>query len=259
MLDIKVPTLKNEKLKYLQNNIKNDPQIETILKSSNIIAVDRMGISDHGPVHIKIVANFAIKILRLLINHGVQPSIVKNYSMGNDDAEVVVFLASVLHDVGHAIHRMDHELLSTIIAGPIVNRLIPPLYDEEKREIVKMEILHCIYSHRSDVLPLTVEGGIVKIADALDMAQGRARIPFSAGKISIHSVSAMAIEWVKVMEGEKKPVKIKIKMKNSAGIFQIDELLKNKIQTSGIKDYFEVFAEVIGEEEKILTKEFTIP
>jgi len=259
MLDIKVPVLKNEKLKYLQDLIKDDGEIETLLRASNITAVDRMGITDHGPVHIKIVANFAIKILRILIKHGVVPSIVKNYGMGNDDAEVVVFLASVLHDVGHAIHRMDHELLSTIVAGPIIDRLISALYDDEKREIVKMEILHCIYSHRSDILPLTVEGGIVKIADALDMAQGRARIPFSAGKISIHSVSAMAIEWVKVMDGEKKPVKIKIKMKNSAGIFQIDELLKNKIQTSGIKDYFEVFAEVVGEEEKILTKEFTIP
>ena len=39
-------------------------------------------------------------------------------------------------------------------------------------------------------------------------------------------------------------------MGNSAGIFQVDEHLKNKIKTSGISEYVEVIAEVIGEKEE---------
>ena len=44
--------------------------------------------------------------------------------------------------------------------------------------------------------PLTLEAGIVRVADALDMAKGRSRIPFERGRVSIHSLSAAAIESV---------------------------------------------------------------
>ena len=36
--------------------------------------------------------------------------------MGNDDAEVVVVMASLLHDVGMSIDRMNHEEMGLFIA-----------------------------------------------------------------------------------------------------------------------------------------------
>lgn len=102
---------------------------------------------------------------------------------------------------------------------------------------------------------MTIEAGIVRVADALDMEKGRARIPFQAGKVDIHSVSALSIEKVDIQQGEKTPVTVKITMSNSAGIFQIDELLKPRIENSGIKNYIHVVAEITGEREtKILDK-----
>ncbi len=214
--------------------------------------------NDHGPVHIKIVTNIALKILRMLVKGGVTPSIVKDYKLKNEDAEIVVFLGSILHDIGHSIHRDDHEMMSVYISMPIIDRLLHDLYSEEQKTIVKYETLHSIYSHRSDITPLTVEAGVVKIADALDMAKGRARIPFHAGKVNIHSVSAMSIDSIDILEGSKKPILLKINMKNSAGIFQVDDLLKNKINTSGIKEYFEVVAGIVGVEATIIDKDFEI-
>ena len=83
--------------------------------------------------------------------------------------------------------------------------------------------MHCIVAHEDPIKPLTVEAGIVRISDALDMEEGRARIPFQAGKVDIHSVSALSIEKVSIQEGEPKPVTIRITMSNSAGVFQIDD------------------------------------
>ncbi len=255
MSEFSVPYENNEKLKILVNRIKNDVELNTLWKASNIIAIDRLGYNDHGPVHVKIVANLALRMLRILINKGIVPGVVKNYGMKNEDAEIIVTLASALHDIGHAIHRTEHEDNSLVLAVPIIDRLLEGIYEEEKKTIIKAETLHAIFSHRANIIPLTIEAGIVKIADALDMEEGRARIPFKIGKINIHSVSALAIKEVSVMEGDKKPLKIKIKMRNSAGIFQVDELLKNKIETSGIKDLIEVVAEVVGqEEEKIVDR-----
>ena len=254
-MEFSVPIENNDKLREVVKRINEDVELQTLWKASNIIAIDRLGFNDHGPVHVQIVVNLALTMLRILVSKGVTPSIVKNYGMSNEDAEIVVVMAAALHDIGHAIHRVEHENNSIPLAIPIIERILDGIHDEEHRAIMKAEILHAIFSHRAPIMPLTVEAGVAKIADALDMEEGRARIPFEAGKVNIHSVSALAIKRVSVTEGTDTPLKIKIEMKNSAGIFQVDELLKNKIEMSGLKDMIEVEAEVLGEmEEKIVDK-----
>ena len=47
-------------------------------------------------------------------------------------------------------------------------------------------------------------------------------------------------------------------MSNSAGVFQIDELLKNKLEGSGLEPYVEVEATIEGETEKKLIHKFHI-
>jgi len=89
-----------------------------------------------------------------------------------------------------------------------------------------MDTLHCIYSHCEDVTCKTVEAGIVAVADGCDMEEGRARIPFHRGKIDIHSVSALSIKKVELLEGKRKPIRIRIEMDDRAGIFQIQEVFK---------------------------------
>ena len=60
---LKLPYGKNEKLKTLVQKISGDLRLQTYWKCSNIMAIDRMGYSDHGPIHVKIVANSALKNL----------------------------------------------------------------------------------------------------------------------------------------------------------------------------------------------------
>jgi len=219
------------------------------------MAIDRMGYSDHGPTHAKIVANLALRLFRILVESGVSPSIVKNYEMQNEDAEVVVVLGSIFHDLGMAVARDRHEVYGVLLAKDFLEKYLETIYKEEARTILTSEVLHIIVTHEEPNRPLTVEAGIVRIADALDMEKGRARIPFQAGKVGIHSVSALSIEKVDVRKGDKKPVMVRITMSNSAGVFQIDELLKPRIENSGLKDYFSVTAETTEEKErKIIEK-----
>ncbi len=111
---------------------------------------------------------------------------------------------------------------------------------------------------RADGRPLTLEAGIVRVADALDMAEGRSRIPFQEGIVNIHSVSASAIEKITIEKGDLKPIRIGVLMNNSAGIFQVDELLKNKLEGSGLEPYVEVEAAIEGDTEKKLIHKFRI-
>ncbi len=253
-----IPFRNNAKLKHVMNEIKADTKLHSFWKCANIMAIDRMGYTDHGPTHVKIVANLALKLLRILMDKQVTPSIVKNYGMHNEDAEVVVVLGSIFHDLGMVVTRTDHEKYSVLLALEFIERCLKPVYSEEERAIICSEVLHAIVAHEQPNKPLTVEAGIVTIADALDMEAGRARIPFKSGKVDIHAVSALSIEKVEIIEDKKKPITIKITMSNSAGVFQIDELLKPRIESSGLQDYIHVIAEITGEKESRIIDKFEI-
>jgi len=171
-----IPLENNKKLEKLVSGIERNKVLNTLLRMSNVNAIDRMGFNDHGPVHVKITANLALRILRILEKRKIIPSIVKNYGMSKEDAEIIVVMGATLHDIGMAVHRQGHEILSTIFALPIIDNLLSPIYKkEEERTIIKYETLQTIYSHEPTRVPLTIEGGVVKVADALDMEKGRAR------------------------------------------------------------------------------------
>jgi len=239
---LSIPTKENEKLEALLGFVDGDQELQTLWRCSNVLAIDRLGYNDHGPIHIKIVANRALKLLRMLVEDGVDPSIKADYDMTVEDGEVVVVLASILHDLGMAVVREEHEVYSAMLALEFLRRCLPVYYEPEEATIITSEILHAVVSHHMSSRPMTIEAGIVKIADALDMERGRARIPFEAGKVDIHSVSALSIEKVSLEEGEEKPIDIRIEMSNPAGIFQVDELLGAKIKGSGIERYVHVEA-----------------
>jgi metal-dependent HD superfamily phosphatase/phosphodiesterase len=257
-MTIRVPTRHNPKLQQLIDRVNGDDELYTLWQVANVNAVQRLGMSDHGPVHVQIVTNIALRLLRLLVDQGVQPGIVISHNLTVEDAEVVVVLASLTHDIGMSIHRIDHEQYSLLLARSKIKELLEGLYDVPTMTILTSEMLHAIISHRSGGKPLTLEAGIVRVADALDMAEGRSRIPFQAGKVNIHSVSAAAVDQIKIEKGEGKPIRIVVRMNNSAGIFQLDELLKEKLGGSGLEPYVEVEAEIEGETEKKLIQTFRI-
>jgi metal-dependent HD superfamily phosphatase/phosphodiesterase len=257
-MSLNVPTRHNDRLRSLVAAIDADPELVQWWKCANVNAVDRQGMSDHGEVHIRIVSNAALKLLRLLAEADVQTSIEANYGLMADDAEVVVVAAAALHDIGIAVHRAGHEQFSVPLAAAILPRLLGDIYPPEQRVIVQAEILHAIIAHRWDEKCLTVEAGVVKVADALDMTQGRSRIPYEMGETSIHTISAAAIDQVRLLKGANKPIRIEIEMSNSAGVFQVDELLKRKLRNSSIVPYVEVVAQIEGETEKRLLEFYTL-
>jgi uncharacterized protein len=249
---IRVPTRANRKLRVLVERVNDDAQLKAWWHVANVNAVKRLEINDHSWVHVQIVANIALKLLRQLVKHHVEPSMVRDYGMSRDDAEAVVALGAFLHCVGMAVHRDGHEDWSLFLAEPKMRELLDGLYEEPDLTVIASEVLQAITSHREYGKPLTLEAGIVRVADALDMAEGRSRMPFQHGRVSIHSLSAAAIESVEIRDGEAAPVLIEVRMNNSSGIYQVDELLKAKLRGSGLEPYVEVVARIDTEAEKSL-------
>jgi len=251
---INVPVRGNRKLRTLIERVNEDKKLKAWWHVSNVNAVARMGINDHSWVHIQIVTNIALKLLRQLTKHHVEPSLVRDFGMTRDDAEIVVTLAALTHCVGMSIHRHGHEDFSLFLAEPKLQELLEGIYDEPDRTVIVSEVLQAIISHRADGQPLTIEAGLIRVADALDMAKGRSRIPFERGRVSMHSLSAAAIEDVTISDGEERPILIEILMNNSSGIFQVDGLLKAKLRGSGLEPYVEVVAHIDTETEQRLVQ-----
>jgi hypothetical protein len=251
---VRAPLRGNRRLERLLDAANADEQLKAWWHVSAVNATRRLGMSDHSWVHIQIVLNIGLRLLRLLARRGVVPSVVADYAMSEHDAEVVVAAACLMHCVGMSIHRADHERYSLFLTADKLPSLLATAYEEPERSILVAEAMHAIIGHRRDGAPFTIEAGVVRVADALDMARGRSRVPFEAGHQNIHSLSAYAIEDVKISPGRDR----EIAMSNSAGIFQVDELLAEKLRGSGLEEHVEVIARIEAEHEQRLIPVFKI-
>jgi metal-dependent HD superfamily phosphatase/phosphodiesterase len=255
---VRAPTRGNRRLEQFLNAVNADDQVKAWWHVSAVNASRRLGMSDHSWVHIQIVLNIGLRLARLLFRRGVTPSVTADYGMSERDAEVVIAAGCLFHCVGMSIHRDDHERYSLFLTADKLGSLLASAYEEPERTIIASEALHAIIGHRRKGAPFTVEAGIVRVADALDMARGRSRVPFEAGHQNIHSLSAYAIEEVKLAPGTERAVGVEISMSNSAGIFQVDELLATKLRGSGLEEYIEVTARIDSEHEQRLITVFRI-
>jgi len=254
---VRAPTRGNRKLEQFLAGVNEDEQVRAWWYMAQVHA-ERLGMSDHSWVHTQIVLNIALRLLRLLVKAGVEPAVVADHGMAPRDAEVVVAGGALLHDVGMSVHRTDHEAYSLFLASGALDRLLAGSYREPQRTVIASEILHAIIGHRRRGQPYTLEAGVVRVADALDMAQGRTRLPLEAGQEGIHSISAAAIDEVRIEAGDERPLRIEIELNNSAGIFQVDDLLATKIRDTPLEGQVEVVAQIDGETEKRLLTGFRL-
>ncbi|MGI8781986.1 MAG: HD domain-containing protein [Solirubrobacteraceae bacterium] len=256
-MHITAPSERNPKLAGLLAAANADTQLKARWHAAQITA-ERLGMSDHSWVHLRIVVNSALRVFRLLRQRGVRSSLEVDYGLEATDAEVVIAGACLLHDLGMSIHRTDHEAFSLFLAADCLDGLLARVYEDPERTIVASEVMHAIIGHRKGGVPLTLEGGIVRVADALDMEHGRARVAFETRLPNIHSLSAAAIDDVRIMPGEQRTIRVEIDMNNSAGVFQVDQLLASKLRGSGLEDHIEVVAQIEAEHEKRLLTVYRI-
>jgi metal-dependent HD superfamily phosphatase/phosphodiesterase len=254
---VHAPTRGNRKLEKFLEAVNGDERVRAWWYMAQIQS-ERLGMSDHSWVHVQVVLNISLRLLRLLVKGGIEPAMVTDHGMRDRDAEVVVAGGALLHDVGMSIHRADHEAYSLFMVEDRLQSLLADCYQEPERTVVSQEILHAIIGHRRRGEPYTLEAGVVRVADALDMAEGRSRIPVEGGQYGIHALSAAAIDRVSIEAGDERPVKIEIEMNNSAGIFQVDDLLATKLRGTPLEGHVEVVAEVAGETEKRLLPSFRL-
>jgi metal-dependent HD superfamily phosphatase/phosphodiesterase len=254
---VHAPTRGNRKLESFLEAVNADERVRAWWYMAQINS-ERLGMSDHSWVHVQVVLNIALRLLRLLVKSDIEPAMVTEHGMKDRDAEVVVAGGALLHDVGMSIHRADHEAYSLFLAQEELRSLLADVYKEPERTVVIAETLHAIIGHRRRGEPYTLEAGVVRVADALDMAEGRSRLPVEGGQYGIHALSAAAIDEVRIEGGEERAVRIEIEMNNSAGIFQVDDLLATKLRGTPLEGHVEVIAQVPGETEKRLLPSFRL-
>jgi uncharacterized protein len=256
-MEIRAPSRGNRRLEALFAAANGDDRVRAWWHMQQVVA-ERLGMSDHSWVHVQIVVNIALRLFRLLNRAGIEPAMVSDHGMRPHDAELVIAAACLFHDTGMSIHRSDHEAYSLFLANERLPLLLAECYEDPELTVVVSEALHAIIGHRRRGDPMTVEAGIVRVADALDMASGRSRVPFETGRPNIHSLSAAAIDEVRIDPGEERTVRIEIAMNNSSGLFQVDELLATKLRGSGLEEHLEVVAQIDAEHEKRLLPVFRV-
>jgi len=232
----------DERLNEVLAFVDSDAEITAYLEAQNVNPVDRKGYNDHGAKHIEIVRNRALCLYDLLKAGGVSFNGAQQQGLDEADEPVIIVLAATLHDIGHVVHRDDHSYYSIPLAADVLDRILPEFYDLEDAVRMKGEVLHAILCHHTEETPLTHEAGVVRVADGLDMERGRSRVPYESGGRGINTVSSQAIERVTLTADVDIPVLVEIEMTNAAGVYQVDELLKSKVDYSGLTEYLRIVA-----------------
>ncbi|MCS7118338.1 MAG: HD domain-containing protein [Thaumarchaeota archaeon] len=242
------------KLEEALGMLEDDDEVQDMLFLCNEMVVSRLYYNDHGPTHARIVAGSALEIADVLNGAGVKFSTVGRDDLTEEDARLITMIGAYLHDIGNLVHRVDHHITGVYLADRLLREMLPKIYGRGRVERrVRQEVLHCVLSHDESVQSLTVESGIVKVADGTDMSGGRARVPYRHGKSDIHALSALAITSVELSRGSQRPLQIDVNMVNEAGVFQVEEVLAKKIATSGIEDLISVRLLKSGQPFKVVT------
>src|SRR3954462_5511814 len=116
---IHAPSERNRKLAGVLAAANASTQLKARWHAAQVTA-DRLGMSDHSWVHLRIVLNSALRLFRLLPLAGIRSSLEAGYGLAANDAEVVIAAAALLHDPGMSIHRIDHESYSLFLAGDLL-------------------------------------------------------------------------------------------------------------------------------------------
>ncbi len=239
----------SELLRKAYEILEHDEEVQELIKMANIMAVGRLKYNDHGIIHSRIVSGAALEIFDRLVRSGIKPTTIEfGTARSIDEAKLVVLLASYLHDIGNAVHRINHEMIGAILAKDLIDRILTTVIPDigKRKYMLRQEVMHAIYATEMSTNALTVEAGVVKIADGTDMAEGRARIPYKLGKLDMHAVSALSIKKVAINSDGSTPIRIEIFMEDFAGLFQVEAVLRPKILSSGLQKYVEVYANVNG-------------
>lgn len=236
--------------------ISSDEEIHGWQELANAVSIRRLGYNDHGPVHMRKVAINAMRMFNILKESAIQTSIVKEDTGSEDDSRIAVLLASFLHDIGMSIGRQNHEISSFVLADRIIDRILKSVFQGQllRQITIKSVALEGIMGHMTHHNISSLEAGIILVADGCDMEKGRSRIPMLISQESrvgdIHKYSSSSVEKVTIEKGLEKPIKIAIEMSASVGFFQVEEILIGKIMASTIKQYIELYANVVGRDVK---------
>jgi len=226
-----VPARHNPRLQALAERINADEELRQLWRSTNLNAVDRMGLGDCGEVHVRIVANAGLKLLRLLREAGHQPAVVTQHRLTSDEAEIIVVLAAALHDLGLAVHT-DPQLAAMaglVLADRKLGELLVDLYTPRERAIVRVEALHAVAAQGQGAACLTLEAAILKLADALDLTKGRARLPAETAQ-GLGAANAMAlVDEVTIQRAKTPPVVVVVRLSRLDGLAALAALLQSKL------------------------------
>lgn len=255
---MKAGTLKREELdrallalakgrpREILEKICQDRRVALWQNQANHVSIVRLGFNDHGPVHMRIVTLHALRILALLKEGGVRPTMEFEELGTWEDAQVTVILAAMLHDVGMGVTRDKHEWHSLHLCMPSVEGWLRELYpdEDEKQVAIACMVREAIVGHMGHDKIHSVEAGVLLVADGTDMTKGRARIAKLLSQKptlgDMHRHSADAIKEVVIGKGEERPVHISVRMDDYSGIYQVEEVLMQKISYSPIRQYVEL-------------------
>jgi len=185
--------------------VMKDPEVVALVAGSDA-QLEKLGYTEHGPRHCRLVAKNASQVLTAL-------------GYGEDRAELAA-IAGYLHDIGNVVNRDQHERASALLAREILLRLgmgYPDL----------ATVMAAIGNHdEKGGNPVSEVSAAIILADKADVHRSRVRNPAFV-RFDIHDRVNYAVqESTLTVDKEAKRIVFKLKVDT---------------EISPVMEYFEIF------------------
>ena len=232
-MQVHAPSERNPKLAGFLAAANASDRLKALWHAQQMTA-QRLGMSDHSWVHLQIVLNSALRIFRLLRRADVPSPIQTDYGMRVADAEVVIAGGCLLHDLGMSIHRVDHESFSLFLAADLLGDLLPTSTTSPSGRSSRRDP-HAIIGHRRGGRRSRSRPGSSASPTPWTWSMGarasRSRPTCPTSTRCRRRRSTRSGSW----QGEQRAIRVEVEMNNSAGVFQVDDLLASKLRGSGLE------------------------
>jgi metal-dependent HD superfamily phosphatase/phosphodiesterase len=210
-------------LPQIFDSILKDPRILSYYRLGDFMATYEYKTTPHDLNHAKRAAYYALSIYDHLHSRKIKSDIVKAKIVDLKEAEAIVLMAAMMHDIGNTVDREKHPTYSVFLAEPVISDLLGEYFPERKAVMYPM-VLHAINAHSSrGIPPETLEANCVALGDRCDVSHKRIREDYHVKRFK--SLVDETIENIDI-NSKVTPLTIDVYMDDPLAIFRVERIIK---------------------------------
>jgi metal-dependent HD superfamily phosphatase/phosphodiesterase len=212
--------LNSEGFKFI-TDLLNNYEVQEYYRLADIKLTEELSQVAHDISHINRCLVIANKLIDLCKKLGLKYEQVEKKLCNDQEVNMCIFVAVILHDIGNAINRNLHHEISVWLTISICREPLKAMFPKKYPLFLSMissEILR--HQFTSELVPKDLASAIMTLSDKLDISQERTANHKASDFINVVTSEILEAK----IYAKKGQIQIDVMMKNPNALFRVERL-----------------------------------